>query len=170
MRVLVTAASKHGATLEIAQAIGDVLAQPGLDVVVLPVDDVGAGTVETYDAVVLGSAVHAGHWLAPAKELVERDAAALATRPVWLFSSGPIGEPPKPTDPPVDITAVMAATQARDHRIFGGRLTRADLGFAERAIAAALRAPQGDFRPWNEIRDWAASIAAALMGAPSHAD
>jgi menaquinone-dependent protoporphyrinogen oxidase len=162
MKVLVTAASKHGATQQIAEAIGDVLARRGVDVAVLPIDDVRPGTVERYDAVILGSAVYAGHWLAPAKDLVARDAAALAGRPVWLFSSGPIGVPPKPTDPPVDLTSVLAATGARDHRIFPGRLDRADLGFAERAIAAALRAPQGDFRPWDEIRDWAAAIADAL--------
>jgi menaquinone-dependent protoporphyrinogen oxidase len=30
------------------------------------------GTVEGYDAVILGSAVYMGHWLAPAKEFVTR--------------------------------------------------------------------------------------------------
>jgi menaquinone-dependent protoporphyrinogen oxidase len=175
MKVLVSAASKYGATSQIAEEIGRVLREAlddrslGSDFVVdvRPPEEVGS--FEDYDAVVLGSAVYAGHWLAPAKDLVARDAATLATRPVWLFSSGPIGAPPKPTDPPVDLTSVIAATGARDHRIFPGRLDRADLGLAERAIAAALRAPQGDFRPWEEIRDWAAGIANALTASPSHA-
>jgi len=55
MKVLVTAATKYGATGEIAQAIGDVLAEAGFDTVVIPPEEVG--TVEEYDAVVLGSAV-----------------------------------------------------------------------------------------------------------------
>jgi menaquinone-dependent protoporphyrinogen oxidase len=67
MRVLVTAATKHGATGEIAQAIGEVLAEHGLDTTVLAPEQVD--TVNDYDAVVPGSAVYAGHWLKPAREL-----------------------------------------------------------------------------------------------------
>jgi menaquinone-dependent protoporphyrinogen oxidase len=88
MRVLVTAASRHGATAEIAQAIGDALCGRGLDVTVMPVEDVS--TVEPYGAVVLGSAVYAGHWLRPASAFVATHTRALASRPVWLFSSGPV--------------------------------------------------------------------------------
>ena len=95
MKVLVTAATKHGATAEIAATIGEVLrGEPGLDATVVPAEEVA--TVDGYDAVVLGSAVYAGHWLASAKELVDRAGGALAGKPVWLFSSGPIGDPPKP--------------------------------------------------------------------------
>ena len=70
------------------------------------------------DAVGLGRAVYMGQWLKPARQLAERQAAALAARPVWLFSSGPVGEPAKPADNPVDVTKILAATGARDHRIF----------------------------------------------------
>ena len=34
--------------------------------------------------------------------------------------------------------------------------------FPERAIVSALRVPEGDFRDWTEIRQWAADIAGAL--------
>ena len=108
MRVLVTAASKHGATAEIAQAIGDQLIKSDIDAVVMPIGDVGA--IEEYDAVVLGSAVYAGQWLPPAKDFVRAHAGEMATRPVWLFSSGPIGDPPKPEDDPVDAAAMVSAT------------------------------------------------------------
>ena len=98
MKVLVCAASKYGATSEIAQAVADVLAERGCEVTVLPPDKVGA--VEEFDAVVLGSAVYMGQWMKPARELAERSAGTLASRPVWLFSSGPVGEPAKPADNP----------------------------------------------------------------------
>lgn len=160
MRVLVTAASKHGATAEIARAIGEVLAESGLETEVVPAEQVGA--LEGYDAVVLGSGVYAGHWLKPAMELVERAGEALAARPVWVFSSGPIGEPPKPETDPVDAARVLEATRAREHRVFAGRLVRRQLSLGERAIAVALRAPDGDFRDWDEIRDWARTIGRAL--------
>ena len=85
MKVLVSAASKYGATSEIAQAVAEVLAGRGLEVTMLPPPEVGA--VGEFDAVVLGSAVYMGQWMKPARELAERSAAALAARPVWLFSS-----------------------------------------------------------------------------------
>ena len=81
---------------------------------------------------------------------------------MWLFSSGPIGDPPKPDDDAVDVADLVDAVSAWDHRTFAGRLERARLGFGERAIVAALRAPDGDFRDWDVIAGWAAGIAEAL--------
>ena len=160
MRVLVTAASKHGATAEIAEVIGDQLTKGDIDAVVMPIGDVTA--IDEYDAVVLGSAVYAGQWLSPAKDFVRAHAAEMATRPVWLFSSGPIGDPPKPEDDPVDAAAMVSATAAREHVIFAGKLDKSALGFAEKAITMALRAPYGDFRQWDVIRSWASGIALTL--------
>jgi menaquinone-dependent protoporphyrinogen oxidase len=160
MRVLVTAATKYGATTEIAAAIAEVLGDHGLEATVLPPDQVEG--VDGYDAIVVGSAVYAGHWLKPARELVDRLNSELANRPVWLFSSGPVGDPPKPEEDPVDVADLLAATDAREHRVFAGKLVRKQLSFPERAIVSALRVPEGDFRVWTEIRQWAAGIADAL--------
>jgi hypothetical protein len=66
----------------------------------------------------------------------------LAARPVWLFSSGLIGDPPKPEEDPVDVAEIMQATKAREHRVFAGKLVRKQLNFPDRAIAAALRVPE----------------------------
>jgi menaquinone-dependent protoporphyrinogen oxidase len=161
MKVLICAASKYGATSEIAQAVADVLAGRGCEVTVLPPQEVGA--VEEFDAVVLGSAVYMGQWMKPARELAERQAVALAARPVWLFSSGPVGEPAKPADNPVDVTKILQATKARDHQVFTGRLARKHLSFPDRAMASAVRAAEGDFRNWAEIRNWATGIAGTLL-------
>ena len=161
MKVLVCAASKYGATSEIARAVADVLAGRGCQVTVLPPAEVGA--VEEFDAVVLGSAVYMGQWMKPARELAERSAAALAARPVWLFSSGPVGEPAKPADNPVDVSKILQATKARDHQIFTGKLTRKHLSFPDRAMASAVRAAEGDFRNWADIRAWATGIADTLL-------
>ncbi|HKA69886.1 MAG TPA: flavodoxin domain-containing protein [Actinomycetes bacterium] len=160
MRVLVTAASKHGATAEIATEIGRALAEQAVDVDVTPIEDTPG--IGDYDAVVLGSAVYVGHWLKSATEFVEDHSAELAERPVWLFSSGPVGEPPKPPEEPVDAADMVTASAAREHRVFSGRLDSSQLGFAERAIVTALHAPEGDYRDWGEIRAWAAGIAESL--------
>jgi menaquinone-dependent protoporphyrinogen oxidase len=53
-----------------------------------------------------------GQWMKPARELAERQAAALAARPVWPFSSGPVGEPAKPADNPLDVSKILEATRA----------------------------------------------------------
>ena len=160
MNVLVTVASRQGATKQIAERIGEVLSAAGLGATVEPVEAVG--DVGRYDAVVLGSAVRIGHWIEPGRRFVRDHAAALASRPIWLFSSGPIGNPPKPAGDPLEIGELMATLNARDHRVFPGKLEKEGLGLAERAIVAAVRAEEGDFRPWAEIDAWAAGIAAEL--------
>jgi menaquinone-dependent protoporphyrinogen oxidase len=165
MRVLVTAASKHGATAEIATWIAEGLVAAGLDVEVHDPDDVA--TLAGFDAVVLGSGVYAGRWLDPAKQLAERLTADLVRRPVWLFSSGPVGEPLKPEDDPVDAAPMRELTAARDHRVFPGRVERKRLGLGERAIVAALRVPDGDFRQREPARAWAREIAGSLAATPT---
>jgi menaquinone-dependent protoporphyrinogen oxidase len=161
MRVLVTAASKHGATLEIAQAIARELEQQDAVVEHVAIDDVSG--LDGYDAVVLGSAVYMGRWLEPARELVRRHADDLAARPTWLFSSGPVGDPPRPEeDEAVDVRELVEATQAVGHRLFAGRIDRRKLGFAERAVLRAVGAKEGDYRDGDAIRDWAAEIGAEL--------
>ncbi|HEY7464445.1 MAG TPA: flavodoxin domain-containing protein [Candidatus Limnocylindria bacterium] len=160
MRVLVTVASKHGATEEIGAALAHSLARRGHHVVQLPPQDVDA--VAPYDAVILGSGVYAGHWLQPAKDFAERLATTLAERPVWIFSSGPLGDPPKPAGDPVDVSHVSELVQPREHVVFAGRLDRAVLGFGERAIVAMVKAPYGDFRDWEVIDAWADVIGSQL--------
>ncbi|MFA9432512.1 flavodoxin domain-containing protein [Egicoccus sp. AB-alg2] len=165
MQVLVSAASRHGATREIAAAIGERLAGHGLRVVVA--DPEVVEDVERFDAVVLGSAVYAGHWLDPARQLVERSTAVLSERPVWLFSSGPVGDPPKPVEDAAEPRELLRTLPARGHRTFAGRLDRGSLGFAERAIVRALHAPVGDFRDWAAIAAWADEIHEQLVALPT---
>ena len=160
MKVLVTAASRHGTTAEIAQVIGDVLKDARFDVEILPPEAVV--TIDGYDAIVIGSGVYAGHWLEPAKAFVARHESAFADRPVFLFSSGPLGDPPKPAGEPVDVRAIELATNAIDHRVFPGRLARSEMSLPEKVIVAAVRAPYGDYRPWDDILAWAGEIVRIL--------
>lgn len=163
LRVLVSAGSKHGATAEIADSIGETLAGRGLDVTVAKPEQVT--NVADYQAVVLGSAVYAGHWTDPAKDLAQRVAATNSSPDVWLFSSGPLGNPPKPEEDPVDVSEIIQSTAAREHRVFAGKIDKSKLSFGEKAIMIAVRAPEGDFRDWDEITTWAQGIADALGSA-----
>lgn len=159
-RVLVTAGSKHGATAEIAEHIGTTLSDRGFEVTVAAPDDVIS--LKGYEAVVLGSGVYAGHWLKDAKDLARRVAEVHPLPTVWLFSSGPLGTPPEEEEDPVDVKSIEKETGARDHRIFSGKIDKSQLSFGERAIMVAVRAPEGDFRDWDEIAGWAGEIADQL--------
>jgi menaquinone-dependent protoporphyrinogen oxidase len=160
MKILVSAASRHGSTTEIAQAIGEALTSAGIEADVRKPEDVS--TVAPYDGVIIGSGVYAGRWLGPAKALIERDAAALSSRPVWLFSSGPLGDDTKPAYDPKQVAEMVEKTHAVEHRQFAGKVDRRQLGIAERAIFAVVRVPDGDFRQWAAIRNWASEIAVAM--------
>jgi menaquinone-dependent protoporphyrinogen oxidase len=159
--ILVAAATKHGATMEIAQAIGQVLDDEGLAAAVEAVEQVAS--LDAFDAVVLGSAVYMGHWLEPARTFAERHSEELQARSTWLFSSGPIGDPPRPSaEDAVKLDDLMAMTGAREHCLFAGRVEKHRLGFAERALMLAIGAKEGDHRDWQAISEWAHGIACAL--------
>ncbi len=163
MRVLVCVASRHGATAEIGSALAAALVDAGLEV-----DRVGPDRVADlsgFDAVIAGSAVYLGRWMDAATNFIERHEDALRTMPVWLFSSGPMGDPPMPAEEPEDVGDLAARIGAREHRIFGGEVDRGVLGLGENVILTAVRAPEGDYRPWHEIRAWADTIAAELTAA-----
>jgi menaquinone-dependent protoporphyrinogen oxidase len=160
MNILVAVASKHGATGEIGEIVAGVLRDAGLTAETRRPQDVMS--LDGYDAVVLGSAIYAGRWLDPARAFADRHATALATRPVWLFSSGPLGNPPMPPGQPAEPIAVATSLGARAHRSFNGRLDPRRLGLLERILTRAVRAPDGDFRDWEAIRAWADEIVAEL--------
>ncbi len=161
MKVLISVASRHGGTTEIADAIARVLGEAGLEARSIPPGAVSS--IEGYDAVILGSAVYMGRWLEAARSFAEHYRDALMARPLWLFSSGPIGDPPKPTAEPAEAATLRVKLGAREHRVFSGKLDRDELGFGEKVIASVIRADEGDFRPWSEIQVWAASIARELQ-------
>lgn len=164
MRILVAVATRHGSTREIAEAIAAELRSAGADADVRDVQTIAA--LDGYDAAIIGSAVYAGQWLAEARQFIERQGDRLATIPVWLFSSGPIGEEPWPPGDPPGVAVLMRETGARGHAVFTGKLDSRDLGFAERLVARVVHAPTGDFRDWGVIHAWARGIGAALADQP----
>ena len=161
MNVVVAYASKHGSTEGIASAIAERLNEAETPAQVISVNDVS--DLGTATAVVLGSAIYAGSWMKEAVEFVHRFAESLAERPVWLFSSGPLGEHVDDEEQqPRQLKEIEGIVGPVEHRVFFGALDRSTLGFAERMIVKAVKAPDGDFRDWDEIRAWADAIASDL--------
>ena len=115
-RVLVTAASRHNGTLEIAEAIAGGLVERGVLAEARHIEDVN--DLSAYGAVVLGSAIYMNRWLAEARRFVQINASELCMMPVWLFSSGPLG-PADHLVPPsesADVPVLLRLTRARGHR------------------------------------------------------
>jgi menaquinone-dependent protoporphyrinogen oxidase len=76
-----------------------------------------------------------GHWLDAATKFVASHCEGLSDRPTWLFSSGPIGDPPRPGESQaVDVDELMSQAHARGHKLFAGKLDKGRLGFGERAV------------------------------------
>ncbi|HEV8194958.1 MAG TPA: flavodoxin domain-containing protein [Ktedonobacterales bacterium] len=162
MTILVTYASKHGATQGIAERVTRTLQRLGMEAEFRQVESVT--DLESYSAVVIGSAVYYGSWMKEASEFVRRNRTVLAARPVWLFSSGPLGAEVKDDEPqPKELREMQEAIHPRDHHIFFGALDHNQLSFMERMVVKGVRAPEGDYRDWNEIEAWAESIVRALV-------
>ena len=185
-KVLVVYGSRHGGTRGIAERIGDVLRSAGLDATVEATGD-GPG-VAGADAFVIGSGVYMGSWLKEPLEFMRRNQAALAERPVWLCSSGPLrGSTAGKSDGPVEdalgpprgpgsggrkkVEELAAAVHVRDHAVFYGAFDPADppKALSERIVRSMPGSkgilPPGDFRDWPLIEAWAELIAQELKPA-----
>src|SRR5438270_9808480 len=133
MAILIVYASKHGSPQGIAERIAEKLRQLGKEAEARPVD--GGDDPGSYEAIVIGSAVYYGSWLKEATEWVHRNQAVLAQRPVWLFSSGPLGTEVKDAEQqPKETAEFQQAIRPRDERIFFGTLDHSKLSFAERMV------------------------------------
>lgn len=170
MNVFVVYESRYGSTKGIAEFIAGRLRECGLDAEARSVD--ANPDPAAFDAVVLGSAVYLGRWMQGAVEYAERHRASLASRPVWLVSSGPLTLRDGVTvDDPDGVSQEIATLREticpRGHRVFFGALDPGKLGFAKRAMrhlpAARAVLPEGDFRDWDAIGAWADGIAAAVQ-------
>ncbi|MGC9336081.1 MAG: flavodoxin domain-containing protein [Anaerolineae bacterium] len=165
-QVLVAYGTKYGGTAEIAEKIGAVLRESGLQVDVSPAGR--AGEVSSYDAVVLGSAVYIGRWRKEAARFLTDNEAVLAGKPVWLFSSGPTGE-----GDPVELTQgwrfpgklqpIADRIGPRGIALFHGVSDPGKLNVLERWMLKNVKAPIGDYRDWEAIASWARGIAEALQ-------
>ena len=162
MKVLIAVASRHGSTYEIAEAIAAELEEAGLTAEVKEINQ--NPHVLSYDAAVIGSAVYMGRWLSEAQNFVEDHQEALLEVPVWLFSSGPLGENSTEKEgEPYNLDELVTMTQAKGHQVFIGKLDKGDLGFGEKLVIRMVKAPDGDFRDWQAVSDWAQEIALTLM-------
>jgi menaquinone-dependent protoporphyrinogen oxidase len=165
MTVLVAAASKHGATAEIAARIGANLTTHGLDVEIKKIEEIAE--LSRYEAVVLGSGIYyLGTWLKPARRFLDAHAAELAHRPGCSPAARLSATRPSPTTPmhcgpgsPRGWSRRRTPASTNSSRASS---TRASSDCSRKPPCAAP-ATKGDHRDWQAIDDWAPAIARELQ-------
>ncbi len=159
MRVLVTYGSKLGSTVDIAETIAQQLNHDGIDTSVAPAREFVDPA--SFDAVVIGGALYAGRWVKESRRYIKRYGEDLRSKPVWLFSSGPLdGSAAEQEIPPTwHVKAAMKESGARGHATFGGRLDSDAKGLMAGGMA---KTNAGDWRDPGQITEWAAAIAQEL--------
>jgi menaquinone-dependent protoporphyrinogen oxidase len=171
--VLVAYASTYGATQGIAERIATILRLSGHDVDLRSVESVPDPS--GYDGYVIGSSVYASHWDKRAVRFVLRHREAMAGRPVWLFSSGPLGTPTVDAEGrdvregagPRELPELTEAVRPVEHHVFFGALHADGLHVGMRTLRRLMPKgqelmPEGDFRDWQEIEAWARGIDGGL--------
>jgi menaquinone-dependent protoporphyrinogen oxidase len=160
--LVVSAASRHGGTCEIADRIAETLTR------VLPDDwHVIRGDLSDLrifdgaDAVVLGSAIYYGHWMHNASHALEYLREDMPPD-LWLFSTGPISEIESENAQVISADVMTDSGEADEHMVFGGKLDTSHLSFLERVVVKGVHALPGDHRDWAAVDAWAIHIASEL--------
>jgi menaquinone-dependent protoporphyrinogen oxidase len=164
--VLVVYASTYGSTKGVAERIGARLSERGHRVDVRAVDQTDG--VDTYGAVVFGSAVFNQRWMPEGEVFVRRNQAALADRPVWLFSVGTFGDRKRLIGPLMkrEPRGLRSSPGPFVHAItasFAGVINRHQWPLFSRLFYYALGGRLGDNRDWRDIDGWAQHIVRTLQ-------
>lgn len=165
-KILITYATKAGSTVEIAAVIGEALSKRGFTVDVKPVSEKPA--LDGYQAVLMGSAIRMGSWLPEAVDFVRKNQSVLQQLPTSIFTVHMLNY----KDDETSCAARQAYTAPVRELLpdagevfFRGKLDYQTLSFFDRMVARAVADPNnppGDFRNWNEIRNWSQSAAVLL--------
>jgi menaquinone-dependent protoporphyrinogen oxidase len=168
-KILVTYASRNGATAGVAEAIGKTLTETGAQVDVLPMEEVK--DLGPYRAVVAGSAIQAQQWLPEAMQFVQAHRAELARKPfaaylvcmtlamkkgdyrqqvaAWL-------DPVRVLVKPVSVGLFAGVLETRKIKSFGDRIK-----FRLSVMMGVWS--EGDHRDWDAIRTWAEGLRPLLL-------
>lgn len=153
--ILVAYASRHGSTRETAEVVAEELRVQGLEVEVAAAGD--AGSIEGYDAVVLGGALYTGRLHGDARAFLRRHGAA---RPLAVFAMGPKTlAAEEVAQSRAQLEKALGGLESVSVAIFGGVVDPAKLRFP------FSRMPASDARDWDAIRAWARDLAGRLAAA-----
>jgi len=168
-KILVTYASQGGSTAGVAAAIGQTLASTGAKVVVLPVKEVT--NLDSYQAIVIGSAVHSGKWMPEALAFIQKHQNTLQRTPSAIFQVclmlAANNEQYKTFIPdwlsPVRIQIRPVTEGSFAGALWPDQYSKLTEKLGLRIFLATFKLKAGDYRDWNEIRKWSEEVSALLQ-------
>ena len=166
-RILIIYSSRCGSTGGIADAIGQVLCAPGVMVDVRYLKNVKDLT--PYQAVIVGSAIRMGKWLPEAVEFVKTHQDVLCRVPVAYFTAcitmkDDTAENRSKVSAYLDpVRKQISQIKPVDIGLFAGAVNFSKLSFVDSTMLRMKGVPEGDFRNWETIRTWAASVRPMLL-------
>ncbi len=167
-KVLVAYATWAGSTAGIAERIAEVLNRNGCAAEAMRARDVRDAAA--YEAVVLGSPVHAGRLHPNALKFAGRNATDLKSKP---FAAFVVCLAMTATDEkgPAQAAGYLEPVRQKVMPVCEGRFAGAydpqKAGFLARQIMKMIKASPGDFRKWDEIESWATSLVPLLSQRPA---
>ncbi len=175
VKILVAYASAHGTTGEVATFISKTLEVYGAEVTCAAVESVE--DVSSYDAFVLGTAIHEGIWLRSMMLFIDKFEAELAQKPVYFFVTCLRIVEADGYDHVMKNYMHMPTLEklkVRKVNAFGGAIRLNEIDWEERwtlglrydgtNLQARLNA---DYRDWYSIGAWTNNIAKELAVKPA---
>jgi len=165
-KILVSFATYHGTTGEVAKAIGETLIKHDYVVDILPVKEVQ--DVSPYSAVIVGSAIHGGKIHEDVLHFLEDHEENFRKVPVAYFVCCMTMRDDNPETRYqaegylAEVFNKVSEVRPISIGFFGGVLDFKRLDWLARLVVKALRAPEGDYRNWDAIIHWSEEVAATL--------
>ena len=165
-KTLIVYASRYGSTEDIAQRVGQVLGESGLSVDVQSVADIGS--LDDYATVIVGGAIYSGQWDQELIDFVSMHENILRSTPAAMFIVAI-----RLRENTEEMRESVLGTVEKQRLIldpltvgfFAGKIDYSQLSPIVRLQIQKKSLPEGDFRDWNAIDDWANGLVELLQNA-----
>jgi menaquinone-dependent protoporphyrinogen oxidase len=158
-QVVLKRSSCGGGAKILAETIGRALCEAGAAVDVKPikeVDDLGG-----YGAVVVGSVIRMGQWLAETTKFVQTHQAVLSQMPTAYFlCCGLLQDDTEENRSEASswLGPVRNIVEPVSEGLFAGKIDYGKLSLLDRSIAQMVGSAEGDWRDWDAIHAWAGDL------------
>ncbi|MHC1604587.1 MAG: flavodoxin domain-containing protein [Candidatus Methanofastidiosia archaeon] len=169
MKGLIAYGTRYGSTTDIANKMGDILAEAGINTRIVNLSKEQVIGISSYDLVIVGSAIRFGNWTKETLRFLERFESELSRKKVALFvSCGDARDPKKHEEAKKNYLKKVAekypSIRPCKLGLFGRVIDLKKYGFGIRQMMKALTKDlkmQGidtskpyDFRNWEAIQNW----------------
>lgn len=163
-KLLIAYHSKTGSTKEVSEKIALALTESNFNVVVLPMTEVGS--LEGYDAVIIGAPINGFRWVPEADQFIGRFKEELMKKPVFTFCLSYLSHYPRPFFRNMirnNYEKSNAGLSPKKTAVFGG-ISMNGAGFPTlvRWVFGVPSTIPADTREWPQIVKWANDLGTEL--------